>query len=196
MIIDRLLQESNLSGYKLSKMSGVPQATISDICSGKAALDRCTAGTVYKLAKALNVTVESLLEADKAATSHDPDYRSSFEAFKSNICHQVKDMGDLDFIIKILETDQIRKLYNKKWYPEALYLLGMVDYLSKLNGLPLCTNYNDIRSQKLERTIYPTSVLIRSAVLHSDDVKKDAQKNAIPEFMRFNIVENEVRNLV
>ena len=38
-------------------------------------------------------------------------------------------------------------------------------------------------------------MLIQAAVMHSDEVKIEAIKNAIPEFMRFNIVESEVRNL-
>ena len=77
--------------------------------------------------------------------------RPSFEVFKSNTCHQVKDMGDIPFIIQLLKTDQIRKLYEKKWYPEALYLLAMLDYLSKENKVPICKNYNDIRNSKLCR---------------------------------------------
>ena len=32
-------------------------------------------------------------------------------------------------MIDTLESDEIRRLYNKQWYPEALYLLAMVDYL-------------------------------------------------------------------
>ena len=43
---------------------------------------------------------------------------------------------------------------------------------------------------------YPSSVLIQAAVMHSDEVKEEARRNAIPEFMRFNIVECEVRNVV
>jgi hypothetical protein len=41
------------------------------------------------------------------------EYRQSFEAYKSNICHMVKDLGDIDFIIDTLESDRIRKLYQK-----------------------------------------------------------------------------------
>ena len=104
-------------------------------------------------------------------------------------------MGDIDFIIDTLEKNTIRNLYEKAWYPESLYLLGMVDYLSKINDLPICTNYTDIRKHKLATILYPSSVLIQAAVMHSDEVKIEAIKNAIPEFMRFNIVESEVRNL-
>ena len=137
-----------------------------------------------------------LLEVDKKAIAKDSKYRSTFETFKSNTCHRVKDMGDLAFIIETLENDTIRDLYKRKWYLESMYLLGMVDYLSKLNDLPMCTNYNDIRKQKLSQTVYPSSVLMKGAVMKDDKIKEEAIKSAIPEFMRFNIVESDVRNLV
>ena len=59
----------------------------------------------------------------------------------------MKDLGDIDFIIEALETDKIRQLYDKQQYRESLYLLAMVDYLSRLNDIPICTNYNDIRKK-------------------------------------------------
>ncbi len=196
MIIDKLLQDAKMSRYKLSKASGVPQATISDICSRKTSLEKCSAGTLHKIAKTLHVTVDALLEAEEQELKPNTEYHSSFETFKSNVCHRVKDQGDIDFIIEILEQDEIHALYRKKWYAEALYLLGMLDYLSNLNRLPLCTNYNDLRCQKLEQTIYPSSILMQAAVLNDDSIKMEAKEKAIPEFMRFNIVESEVRNLV
>jgi len=123
------------------------------------------------------------------------EYRSAFETFKSNICHMVKDMGDMGFIIDTLEKDKIRELYQKRWYPESLYLLAMVDYLSRENDLPLCSDYNDIRAARLREPIYPSSVIAMSAFSGSDQPKKDSYAEAIPEFIRFNIVESEVRNV-
>lgn len=196
MIIDNLLHDSGISRYRLSKASGVAQATISDICNGKTSLEKCEAGTLHRIAKVLNVTVDALLETAEAEKENRTDYRSSFETFKSNTCHHVKDMGDIDFIIDTLEHNTIRKLYDRAWYPESLYLLGMVDYLSKENDLPLCTDYNDIRRQKLSEVLFPSGILIQAAVMKDDSVKEEARKKAIPEFMRFNIVESEVRNLV
>lgn len=195
MIIDALLDEKKMSKYKLSKESGVPQATISDICSGKTAIEKCAAGTLHKMAKVLDVTVDELLEAEEKSKNKNEEYRSSFETFKSNVCHYVKDMGDIDFIIHTLEHNTIRELYKKAWYQESMYLLGMVDYLSKLNDLPMCTNYNDIRAKKLAHPLYPSSVLIKAAVMKDNTIKEEARKNAIPEFMQFNIVESDVRNL-
>ena len=62
-----------------------------------------------------------------------------FDVFKSNVCHMVKDKGDLDFIIELLQADDIRTYWNQKQYFEALYLLAMHDYLSRINEIPLCT---------------------------------------------------------
>ena len=46
MTIQQILREKNLSRYQLSKKSGVPWATLADICSGKTTLSRCSAGTL------------------------------------------------------------------------------------------------------------------------------------------------------
>lgn len=192
MIVNELLQKENMSRYRLSKESGVAMTTITDICSGKAELDKCAAGTIYKIAKVLGVSVDFLLENNKERSA---DYRCSFETFKSNTCHHVKDLGDIDFIIETLETDEIRKLYNRQWYREALYLLAMVDYLSRLNSLPICTNYNDLRCKKLEKPYFPASVAVSYAATGDERIKNEAVANAIPEFLRFNIVESEVGNV-
>lgn len=38
--------------------------------------------------------------------------RCSFELFKSNVCHWLKEEGDIDFLIQVLESDLILKYYN------------------------------------------------------------------------------------
>jgi hypothetical protein len=71
----------------------------------------------------------------------------------------------------------------------------MVDYISRENDIPLCEEYNKYRKLKLNDIIYPSSILTAAAVSKNNDIKDKALKNAIPEFMRFNIVESEVRNV-
>lgn len=194
MSINELLVQKNITKYRLWKESGVPQATISDICTGKTSIEKCSAETIYRIAKVLDVSMESLI-APAVQRADEDRRRPSFELFKSNTCHMVKDMGDIPFIIQLLETNQIRKLYEKKWYPEALYLLAMLDYLSRENNVPICKNYNDIRTAKLQRPVYPSSVVILCKTLKSDAPKEECYRLAIPEFLRFNIVESEVRNV-
>jgi transcriptional regulator with XRE-family HTH domain len=192
MIVNDLLEKKNMSRYRLSKESGVAMTTITDICSGKAELEKCSAGTLYKIAKVLGVTVDFILENNSTEMGKD---RESFEVFKSNICHHVKDMGDIDFVIETLEKNEIRKLYERGWYRESFYLLAMIDYLSRMNDLPVCTNYNDIRLQKLEKPNFPAGVIVSYAATGDESIKEKALANAIPEFIRFNIVESEVRNV-
>ena len=113
----------------------------------------------------------------------------------NEVCHQVKDLGDIPFIIQLLQSNQIRELYEKKWSPEALYLLAMLDYIPRENNVPICKNYNDLRSCRLQKMIFPSSVAILCKEMNSDIPKKEIIRMAIPEFLRFNIVESDVRNV-
>ena len=63
MIIENLLNKNNMTKYRLSVQSGVPHATLNDIFSGKTKLEKCSAETVYKLSKALGVSMELLTES-------------------------------------------------------------------------------------------------------------------------------------
>ena len=72
----------------------------------------------------------------------------------------------------------------------------MIDYLSRENDIPICTNYDDIRRCKLEKKVYPSDVLILADVLDSKEPIEKAEREAIPEFKRFNIIEADIRNVV
>ena len=121
--------------------------------------------------------------------------RLDFELFKSNVCHDVKRKGDLLFIRDILDSKYIIELFKRKWYPECLYVLAMVDYLSKENNIPLCNIYDGLRSAKMEEIIYPDGVILMSYLRKSNKPKKDILKKAIPEFLKYNIVELEIKNV-
>lgn len=62
MMIEDLLVKRQMTKYRLAVLSGVPHATLNDICSGKTKLEKCSAETVYKLAKTLSVPMELLTE--------------------------------------------------------------------------------------------------------------------------------------
>jgi len=188
-MLNELLLQKNITKYRLSKESGIPYATLNDICSGKAQIEKCSADTIYRLAKALNVSMESIIEPFI-------EKRIDFELFKSNVCHRLKTLGDYEFVIETLERDEISDYYKKKWYPESLYLLAMLDYVSRINRIPFCSKYNNIRTAKLKEPLFPRSVLIADKVRKNHAAKNQAVLNAIPEFLRFNIIESEVRSIV
>ncbi len=184
-----IIKQKQLSKYRLSKNSGIPYTTLTDILSGKADITKCSAETVYKLSKELQITMEDLL-------SPYFEKRCSFELFKSNVCHTLKELGDIEFIIETLEKDEIQKYYKLKWFPECFYLLAMLDYISRINEVPLCDRYNELRHQSLSETLYPASIVAIVAVTKDDTPKIEAERKAIPEFRRFNILESEVRNVI
>lgn len=74
MIIEDLLIKRNYTKYRLAVQAGIPHATLSDICSGKTRIEKCSAETVYKLAKALNVSMELLTEDGIRQTEREQAY--------------------------------------------------------------------------------------------------------------------------
>ena len=58
-----------ISKYRLAQISGVPNTTIVDICAGRSEIGRCAAKTVQQLAKALDCTMEDIMELSPAYES-------------------------------------------------------------------------------------------------------------------------------
>ena len=62
MSINEILNNIGMTKYRLAKLSGIPNATLSELCSGKTSIEKCTFEILYKIAKALNVSMEFLLQ--------------------------------------------------------------------------------------------------------------------------------------
>lgn len=122
-------------------------------------------------------------------------YTSDFENYKSNVCHLLHNLGDIDFIRTILEDDTIGQLARNKLTGYALYLVAMLDYVSKENDVEICTNYNWLRQLKLPELLIPVSIKLGMKMFGNDEVFKEAYKDAIPEFLKYNIMEGDVRNV-
>lgn len=60
MTLEKLLAKKGLTKSALSRLSGVPKTTISDLCSGKSIIEKCSTITLYKLSKALDCSMEEL----------------------------------------------------------------------------------------------------------------------------------------
>jgi hypothetical protein len=118
-----------------------------------------------------------------------------FENFKSNICHTLKSMGDLPFLVAVLEKDVIRYCYDNNILLECYYLLGMVDYLCRINSLPFDSGYDDIRRYKLDEPVFPEGVDFLCYLYENNSPREEFIKTAIPEFLLYNIVESNVRNV-
>ena len=166
--INTLLRDKQMTKYRLAKNSGVSQTTINDICSGKSNVKNCTGETLYRLAKIFDVSVEALI-------SEAMECRPSFEIFKSNTCHYVKDMGDINFLIDTIKSDRIFNYLDRGWYREALYLLAMVDYLCRENELPLQEDYESLFKRIRENELESNGLLLEfeknySATLEAENI--------------------------
>lgn len=118
-----------------------------------------------------------------------------YENIKSEIGHELKRKGDIKFIYDVLKEQRIWKYYKDNDAFTTLYLLGMVDYLSRINNIRLCTDFEELREIKFDEPIWPLGVVILDQASNGK-IKQEALDKAIPEFMRHNIVECEVRDAV
>ena len=183
MYIKQYLEDNKISIYKVANSAVVAYPTVFNIVNGKVDILNCALGVVKKIADALGLTIDELLTlCDKNRT---------FELFRGEQHHLVKRMGEIAYVIDLLENKRIDYYWKLDMKAEAFYLLAMLDYLSRRNELPICEEYNEIRKYKLEKPVYPADTEIAEKLL-GKDMHKTALKNSIPEFMEYNIVECEV----
>lgn len=184
-----LLDNKLISVYECSKRSGIPYSTLSDIIRGKTPIERVRSKYLHALAKTLDMSMDDLYSYMDI-----PD-RTSFETFKSQVRHEVKLYGDVEFINETLRSDMINKYWCWEWFCEAFYLLAMLDYLCRINRIQTSSVYNNIREYSLPETIYPMDVSLAAKITGSQDIKARAIKESIPEFIKYNIVEKEIRDV-
>lgn len=192
MNLNRLLAENNLTKYRLSKLTNIPYSTINDIFNHETDIKSCSVMTVYKISKVLGVSIESLISDEKQV---DVSVRTDFETFKSNVKHMVKD-NPVYFIDYVHINQLINQYINLSFYPEALYLLAMIDYLSRIYDKPINNAYNNLREYKLNDRLYPASIVVLSQINPESNILNESFESSIEEFKRFNIVESEIDNIV
>ena len=81
MIIEELIKRNNITKYRLAVEAGIPHATLSDICSGKTSLLKCSSETVYKLSKVLGVTMEFLTESTIREVERERSYEYGLPSY-------------------------------------------------------------------------------------------------------------------
>lgn len=190
MNFEYLLKNRNMTVYECSKLSNIPYSTLSDIIKGRTEIGKCSFATAYALAETLGITMEELYR-----TMNVPR-RIPFELFKSSVQHDLKREGDLGFIKMVIINKYIDKYWHWEWYMEALYMLAMLDYLCRVNSLPVSNEYDELRHHRISETIYPSDILLIDKLKPELKIKERSIAESIPEFIRFNIVEKEIRDAV
>lgn len=189
-----ILQSKDMSLYELEKTSQISHATLSDIYNEKSNINNCSVLVMSKIAKTLGVTIDDLYVLLLYDNMSLFAFDTSFDIFKSNVCHELKNLGDIAFLRKYLASNEIVELYRNKNYKEALYLLSLIDYLSKENNIPLVKEFDEIRNKKLNKIYVSKSLyyLIKGKVVKVSDVFKEC----IATFIKHNIIESDIKNVV
>jgi len=91
MSINEILTENGMTKYRLAKLSGVPHATLNDICSGKTCIEKCLGKTLYKLSKALSVSMESVTDEQSTESSIARSYEYGLPAYLQKDLDAYKD---------------------------------------------------------------------------------------------------------
>ena len=153
----------------------IPYATVYNLCEGRTDIYQCSCATAKRLADGLGMTVDELLKGE------------SFALFRNDLHNQYKARGPMKFLLKHLTEDTVSRLWEQKKTVHALYLLAMIDLVSRNNDLPLADEYKEIRQYKLERPVY-----VGDSVMD----RKKAKENALPEFAAYNIYEGTIDDAV
>lgn len=192
-MLKAILNERNMSLYKLEKSSLVSHATLNDIYNEKININNCTISVMSKLANALNLEIEDLY---RMLTYDDISlfaYNEGFDLFKSSTLQYLKTMDEVSFIARIVSSEEIDNYFLNKKYLESLYLLSLIDYLSNKNSIPLLEQYNHIRDYKCKKIYVSKSIYL---LLMMKQIKvTEIYKNAIEEFLNHNIIEAEIENV-
>lgn len=206
MYLNELMNDCHMSRAELSARSNIPESTLRDILNGKAQLDRCEAATLYNIAYALDVSVEDILEgywdalerdAPSRTSVHDDHSLMNFYVLADSMLGRLRATGDLAFIDGIDQNEWIERLYQGREYRCALFLLGMMDYLCRKNGVRQVARYDEYRKARLDGPVYA----LRTLNVNDDDgafqrARTEAENNAIPELGRFGIymTEEDIRH--
>ena len=187
MTFKELLAKKNITGYYVAKNTGIPYTTINDLINGKTIIQNVSLKHALLIAGFLNVDVKLLnsLENNKPI---------DFRYFRNNLLHELKNNSPVNFANKIIKAKEIDFYYKNNAKPYAYYLLALIDYLYRKNGLSIFNNrYNEIRKEKLEKPFFVGSDLLNFETI--EDAEKELNIKTIPEFRKFNIIEEDVFNV-
>ena len=88
MTFAELLNDKNLTIYKLSKESGVAKTTLFDIASGKSNILDCTARNLFKISNVLKVSMEDLIQLE--AMIYNPAFEQNVPEFLLDNIENIK----------------------------------------------------------------------------------------------------------
>ena len=83
MTFEQLLKENNITGYALSKNTGIAYSTIHDLISGKIVIQNISLKHAIKICEYIKIDINKLIELESI-------HAIGFRYFRNNILHTLK----------------------------------------------------------------------------------------------------------
>lgn len=174
MDIKAYLKDKKISVRAMSEVTGIPYSTLNDIVNNKVNLEECQYRTLKKIASFVGVSIDNLVYE-----------KEDFQTFRNKLHHEIKCTDSVEIVLEILETRKIDYYLMHHDNLKALYMLSLLDYFSNQNKIPLCSEYSELRMQKLEKPYYV-----------GDKTRFVKYDNCIDEFVKHNIYEGDLYDAV
>ena len=188
MTFKELLERKQISGYALSKGTGIPYTTVCDLINGKTNVKKISLKNALTISEYLKINIIDFAQLDSVELIN-------FRYFRNNVLGELKRVGYNNFIKNVIRDKEIDFYYKNNGVDRALYLLALIDYLCRINKKPIYTDrYNKLRKEKLDKVCF-----VDNDLFHFETVEEAEDKlciKVIPEFKKFNIVEEDVFNVV
>jgi len=187
MNFKELLQKKNITGYALAKNTGIPYTTINDLINGKTIIQNVSLKHALAIADFLKVDIREL---NKLETKSQIEFRY----FRNNLLADLKRTEPMAFARKIINSKEIDYYYKNNAKECAYYLLALIDYIFEINKKELYgKRYNKLRKEKLDDPFFTGSKIIKFKTV--EEAEKALHIKAMPEFKKFNIIEEDVFNV-
>lgn len=193
-MLKAILEEHNMSLYKLEKLSNISHATLSDLANEKTNPNNCSSLLLNKISKTLDISMDDLFARLTYENLSSIDFDKNFDLFKSNVDQEFKRIKPIGFIKKYANNGEIKRLFDEKKYPHSFYLIALLDYSCKKIHMPLFLEYDMIRRQKLDKILVPESIY--RLLEYKQMTLNDALSHSIPEFLAYNIVEADIEDVI
>jgi len=189
-----ILNEKEKSLYRLSKESEIPYSTLYELTHDYDVYRKCSADTLFRLSKALGISMDYLYERFSNRLLEVAIASSSFDLYRSQITHDLNRLGDQEFFHQIISDNTIEHLFWSNLLHEAYYLYATVLYLARINHFQLPV-YSWMKKEKIKnQVIFPSGVFLKYKVYNNPDILRDEYRKSIPEFRKFGFVERDLKN--
>lgn len=126
------------------------------------------------------------------------DYRLITQRnFVSELEHRLRAaVSNDDFLDYLCEEISLSDLAEQKQFEKLYYVIALVRYLNFENIEKQINYIQTYDHGKLEQLTYANGVEIYCKVVQNDELKQEQLRNAIPEFLKYNLVVTSVGDVV